>query len=83
MQPFKINPWFITGLADGESSFIVGVVRNINYKTGWNIKARFQIALHNKDIDLLLQIQNYFGVGKIGKHKAESAIYRVESIKEL
>jgi hypothetical protein len=83
LQSVKIKPWFITGLADGEGSFIVGVVRNNNYKTGWNIKVRFQIALHNKDIDLLLQIQNYFGVGKIGKHTAKSVIYRVESIKEL
>ena len=78
-----MNPFFITGLTDAEGSFIVGVVSNNNYKTGWNIKARFQIALHNKDIDLLLQIQSYFGVGKIGKHTAESVIYRVESIKEL
>lgn len=82
-QPFKMNPFFITGLTDAIGSFIVGVVSNNNYKTGLNIKARFQIALHNKDIDLLLQIQNYFGVGKIGKHTAESVIYRVESIKEL
>ena len=82
-QPIKINPWFITGLTDGEGSFIVGVVRNNNYKTGWNIKARFQIALHSKDIHLLLLIQNYFGVGKIRKSKAELVIYSVESIKEL
>ena len=82
-QLVKINPWFITGLTDGEGSFIVGVVRNNNYKTGWNIKARFQIALHSKDIHLLLLIQNYFAVGKRGKHKAGLVIYRVESIKEL
>ena len=82
-QPIKINPWFITGLTDGEGSFIVGVVRNNNYKTGWNIKARFQIALHSKDIHLLLLIQNYFGVGKIRKHKPGLVIYSVESIKEL
>ena len=82
-QPFKLNPWFITGLADGESNFILGVVKNNKYKTGWNIKTRFQIPLHNKDGDLLLQIRNYFGVGKIGKHDVESSSYRVESIKEL
>ena len=81
--PFNINPWFITGLVDGEGSFIVGVSSNKNYKTGWNIKTRFQIALHQKDIDLLLQIKNYFGVGKIAKHQGEVVAYRVESIKEL
>ena len=30
-----------------------------------------------------LQIQNYFGIGKIYSNKAESAQYRVESVKQL
>ncbi len=82
-QTNSINPWFITGFADGESSFILSVLRNNKYKTGWSIKPKFQIAVHNKDMDLLLQILNYLGLGKIYKHGAVSAQYRLDSIKEI
>ena len=66
-----------------ESSFIVTVVKNSKYKTGWSIKPKFQLTVHNKDTCLLLQIQNYLGVGKIYKNNKDSDQYRVESIKEL
>lgn len=83
LQPVNINPWFITGFADGESSFIISVVRNNKYKTGWSVKPKFQLALHNKDTGLLLQIQKYFGIGKLYKNGDSSDQFRVESIKEL
>jgi hypothetical protein len=82
-QSSKLNPWFISGVTDGEGSFIIGVVRDNKYKTGWSVKPKFQLTLHNKDIDLLLQIQKFFGVGKIFRKKTESSIFRVESIKGL
>ena len=72
LQPVNINAWFITGFADGESSFIISVVRNNKYKTGWSVKPKFQLDLHNKDTGLLLQIQKYFGVGKIFKNGVDS-----------
>ena len=40
---YKINPWFITGLFDAESSFVVTILKNPRYKTGWNVQARVQI----------------------------------------
>ena len=30
----KINPWFITGFADGEGCFSINVIKNKKYKTG-------------------------------------------------
>lgn len=64
-------------LADGESSFIISIVQNTKYKSGWNVKPKFQLALHKKDISLLKDIQSYFGVGNIYKHGVESFQYRV------
>ena len=83
LQPVNINAWFITGFADGESSFIISVVRSNKNKTGWSVKPKFQLALHNKDAGLLIEIQKYFGVGRIYKNGADSYQFRVESIKEL
>lgn len=32
----SIDPWFITGLFDAESSFVVIILKNYRYKTGWS-----------------------------------------------
>jgi hypothetical protein len=43
----------------------------------------FQIHLGSKDLELLKKIQLFFGVGKVSIGKDGSAIYYVNSIKEL
>ena len=42
---YSIDPWFITGLFDAESSFVVTILKNPRYKTGWNVQARVQIKM--------------------------------------
>jgi LAGLIDADG endonuclease len=62
----KINPNWITGFVDGEGCFYVHIDKRKNRKSGWHIQACFQIKLHIKDKDLLLQIKSFFGeVGTI------------------
>jgi LAGLIDADG endonuclease len=49
----KLDPYFVSGFSDAESSFVIRIFKNSKYKTGWKIEARFQIGLHKKDIALL------------------------------
>jgi len=70
----KLNPWFITGFADAESSFSVFVIKKSTLRVGWELSASFQIGLDAKDKFLLDRIQAYFGVGKV--YKGEKNIYR-------
>lgn len=77
-----IDPHFLTGFADAESSFVLSITKSNNVKSGWVIKPRFQIHLHNKDLFVLEQIQNFLGVGKIYVTNVGSE-YRVFSIKGL
>ena len=79
----SLNPWFLTGFSDAESSFSILIQPNLKYKTKWRVKAVFAIGLHKKDIYLLKIIQAYLGVGKITKHGKDSFQLRVESFKEL
>ena len=58
---YSIDPWFITGLFDAESSFVVTILKNSRYKTGWNVQARVQIKMHEKDRVLIQSIQEFFG----------------------
>lgn len=79
----KLNPWFITGFADAESSFTILIQPNNKYKTNWRVKPVFSVTLHKKDTSILEDIKNTLGVGKISIREPSKVIYRVESFKEL
>jgi hypothetical protein len=73
VQNSKLNPWFVTGFSDGESSFSVSIYidKRIKGKLGWAVKPSFQISLNSKDMNLLLQLQKFFGCGVIVNKKLE------------
>ena len=79
------SPSFISGFSDAKGSFVVTILKNPRYKIGWNVQARFQIKLHEKDRALLLIIQNYFGgIGYISKINDKSTVeFRVSDITSL
>lgn len=80
-----LNPMWVTGFSDGDSSFSVAVVRNDLYKAGYSFIPAFTIELKNKDLDLLYKIQKFFkGAGKVYLIKSKGhAVYHVRSIHEL
>jgi len=79
-----LHPYFVTGFLDAECSFIISIVLNNKYKTGWRIDPHFSIELHGKDLLLLKQIQSFFGVGSIIVRKSNNqVIFTVTSIKDL
>lgn len=80
----SINPWFITGFSDAESSFMVFMNKNPKVKLGFQTQVCFQIGLHEKDKVLLGMIQSYFkGAGNISKQGKILVQYRVTSLKHL
>lgn len=81
----SVDPWFITGLYDAESSFVVVILKNPRYKSGWNVQARVQIKMHEKDRALLLKIQEYFGgIGNITKPNNNLTVeYRVYTLNDI
>ena len=85
VKGYTLVSWFITGLFDAESSFVVTILKNSKYKTGWNVQARVQIKMHERDRPLILAIQNYFGgIGYISKpNKASTVEFRVSTLKDL
>jgi len=78
-----LDPWFITGFVEAEGCFLLGFFKSDNYRMGYQIQAIFKITLHNKDYDLLCQIKDSFGVGKITKHGDSTLQYLVRSLKDL
>ena len=81
-DPNLLNPWFITGFADAESTFNIFVQPRSDSKTKWRIKAIFAIGLNKKDKAILENIQSWFGVGRI-YNSGTKVYYKVESFKNL
>lgn len=92
----KLHPYYVSGFADGESSFTIvirknrlsktGILKNIESKIQYffrSIEPRFSIGLHEKDRGQLDLIQAYFEVGTITKAGKDSIKYRVSNIKGL
>ncbi len=61
----------------------MAVTPNLNYTTGFRVKASFQIGVHIKDLALLEQIKSFFARGHISKLGLESIQYRVTGINDL
>lgn len=73
---------FITGFSDAEGCFMIPIVKSNRCKLGFQVQAKFQICLHEKDLQLLSMIQSNLGVGSIIKGKG-TAIYCVANLKEI
>jgi hypothetical protein len=55
----------------------------MKYKIGWHVESRFKIGLNIRDLDLLLQIQQYFGrIGSISKSK-NMVVYYISKLTDL
>ena len=80
---YLLNPNYVTGFADGEGCFYIGISPNSKYKTGYRVKAIFQLGVHENDIALLMQIKDFFGVGSITKLGEASIQFRVTKLEDL
>jgi hypothetical protein len=71
-----INPWFITGLTDGDGSFIISIVKSKTNKIGWSILILYQIVAENNPANYIMlnNIKTFFGVGNIINNSRDNTI---------
>lgn len=80
----NLNSWFISGLVDGEGSFMIKFIPNTKFKLGYQVQAAFNLTMHIRDTELLSLIKDFFGVGSICKNlKHNSVDYRVTKFEDL
>lgn len=77
-----LDPWWVTGFCDAESSFSMFINKSNSTTIGWTVSPCFNITLHIRDIETLKAIQVFFNVGGIATNK-KLAHYRVRSRDEL
>ncbi len=62
-----MNDNWLLGFIEGEGCFMIGVVKNKNYRLGINFSPYFQISLVETDVNALIKIKNHLGFGTIQK----------------
>lgn len=79
-----LNPYFVTGFADGESTFGVYFRKGAGRKFGYSVSPSFSIGLHSKDRLLIERVQSFFeGVGIISEPYPDVIHYTVSSREDL
>ena len=77
-------PWYITGFTDGEGCFSISFNRRAKLKTGIEIRPSFSIGQNKRSLQVLKDINTYFGCGAIRFNKSDQLYkYEVRSIGDL
>lgn len=80
----KLNPYYVTGLVDGEGSFYVGILPRSHNYIGWEARPSFSLSQNEENKKLIFQLKCFFGCGTIRPSKKDRMIkYEVRSFKDL
>jgi hypothetical protein len=80
----SFNPWYITGLIEGEGCFSVSFTLRKKLKVGIETRPSFSVSLNYQDLALLKLLHGYFNCGAV-RYSASDRTYKYEvrSIKDL
>ena len=66
-----LDPWFVSGLTEGEGCFCVSFAIRPKLRTGLEVRPSFSLSLNEKDLELLRDLQTFFGCGWIRESKTD------------
>jgi len=80
----KINPFWLSGLIDGEGSFGISVsevTSKVKGNISYRVSATFYLGLHGRDRFILEAIKDFFGCGYITTAGKKSGFFFSYQIK--
>ena len=81
---FRLDPWFVTGLAEGEGCFCVSFAVRPRLRIGLEARPSFSLSLNERDRDLLEGLQAFLECGWIRQSRSDRTFkYEVRSVGEL
>ena len=79
-----LDPWFVTGLTEGEGCFCVSFAVRAKLKVGLEARPSFSLSLNRKDRKLLEDLQAFFGCGWIRESRSDRTFkYEARSAGDL
>ena len=79
----KLDAQWVTGFVDGEGCFFVGLNEHSDMKTGVQVLPEFTVVQHERDVQLLFALKEFFGCGVVRVNHGDRMAYRVRSVKHL
>jgi LAGLIDADG DNA endonuclease family protein len=80
----RLDPWFVTGLAEGEGCFCVSFAIRPKLRVGLEARPSFSLSLNERDRDLLGELQAYFECGWIRESRSDRTFkYEARSVHDL
>jgi hypothetical protein len=79
-----LDPWYVTGLTEGEGCFCVSFAKRDKLRLGLECRPSFSLSLNERDRDLLTDLQAFFGCGWIRESRSDrTSKYEVRAIGDL
>ena len=79
----KLDAKWITGFVDGEGCFHIGIAKHPEMTAGFQVLPEFTVVQHERDVQILHALKNYFGCGVVRKNNGDRMAYRVRSMEHL
>lgn len=80
----SLQPWYVTGLTEGEGCFSISFNFKRKLKIGIETRPSFSISLNQRDLSLLKQVHSYFNCGAIRFSRNDRTYkFEVRSVKDL
>ena len=79
----KLDAHWVVGFVDGEGCFFVGINPHSEMTSGYQVLPEFTVVQHQRDIQLLHALKEFFGCGVVRRNREERMAYRVRSLEHL
>jgi hypothetical protein len=76
-------PEWITGFVDGEGCFHIGINRHSGMGCGYQVLPEFTVVQHERDVEALLALRDFFECGVVRTNHADRKAYRVRGLDHL
>ena len=79
-----LDPWYVTGLTEGEGSFCVSFNLRKRLKVGIETRPSYSLTLSRRDLDLIKKIHEFFGCGGVRYSRSDLCYkYEVRNVADL
>ena len=82
-HPEKLNAQWIVGFVDGEGCFYVGINPHPEMTCQFQVLPEFTVVQHQRDVQLLHALKEFFGCGVVRSNHGDRMTYRVRGLNHL
>ena len=79
----KLATDWVVGFVDGEGCFHVSLNRHEDMTAGYQVLAEFVVVQHERDIEVLHALQEFFGGGNVRRNHGDRYCLRVRKLSVL